>query len=67
MGLAQKGRFTQVIGRSKGGLTTKIHVVVDALVNPIRIKLTAGNVHDINPSNTMITGYGSNYFLSDRV
>jgi hypothetical protein len=41
----------------KAGLTTKIHAVVDALVNPVRIKLTAGNVHDINPANAMITGY----------
>jgi transposase len=66
MGLAQKGRFTQAIGRSKGGLTTKIHAVVDTLGNPIRIKLTAGNVHDINPANAMITGYCSDYFHSDR-
>jgi transposase len=69
MGLAQKGRFTQAIGRSKGRLTTKIHAVVDALGNPIRIKLMAGNVHDINPANAanaMITGYYSDYFLSDR-
>ena len=66
MGLAKRGHFTQAIDRSKGGLTTKIHADVDALGNPIRIKLTAGNVHDINPANAMITGYGSNYFLSDR-
>jgi hypothetical protein len=51
MGLAQKGYFVQAIGRSKGGLTTKIHAVVDALGDPIRIKPTAGNVHDINPAN----------------
>jgi hypothetical protein len=67
MGLSQKrGHFTQAIGKSKGELTTKIHTVVDALRNPIRIKLTAGNVHDINPANAMITGYCSDYFFSDR-
>jgi transposase len=66
MGLAKRGHFTQAIDRSKGGLTTKIHADVDALGNPIRIKLTAGNVHDINPANIMITGYWSDYFLSDR-
>jgi hypothetical protein len=62
----KRGHFTQAIRRSKGGLTTKIHAVVDALGNLIRIKLTAGNVHDINPANAMITGYCSEYFLSDR-
>ncbi|WP_256222524.1 IS5 family transposase [Paenibacillus sp. FSL W7-1088] len=30
------------MGRSRGGLTTKIHVVVDALGNPIRFELTPG-------------------------
>ncbi len=34
------------MGRSRGGLTTKIHAVVDALGRPIRLMLTAGQVHD---------------------
>ena len=29
---------------AKSGLTTKIHAVVDGLGNPVRIKLTCGNV-----------------------
>lgn len=58
--------FKQEIGRSKGGLTTKTHAIVDALGNPLRIKLTAGNVHDINPANAMITDCFSDYFLADR-
>ncbi len=33
-------------GRSRGGLTTKIHVVVDAHELPIRLGLTAGQAHD---------------------
>jgi transposase len=33
-------------GRSRGGLTTKIHVVVDAQGLPIRFGLTAGQAHD---------------------
>ena len=31
-GALKKGVSTQAIGRSRGGLTTKIHVIVDALV-----------------------------------
>jgi transposase len=34
------------MGRSRGGLTTKIHAVVDANGNPITLKLTEGQAHD---------------------
>jgi hypothetical protein len=34
------------IGRSRGGLTTKIHTVIDAQGLPIRLGLTAGQAHD---------------------
>lgn len=34
------------MGRSRGGLTTKIHALVDAAGRPIRLKLTAGQAHD---------------------
>jgi transposase len=34
------------LGRSRGGLTTKIHVVVDAQGLPIKLALTAGQTHD---------------------
>lgn len=36
----------QCIGITRGGRNTKIHAVVDALGNPIYVKLSAGNVHD---------------------
>ena len=34
------------MGRSRGGLTTKIHAVVDAEGRPIALDLTAGQTHD---------------------
>ncbi len=34
------------MGRSRGGLTTKIHALVDANGNPIALKLTEGQAHD---------------------
>jgi hypothetical protein len=33
------------MGRSRGGLTTKIHALVDANGLPIAIKLTEGQAH----------------------
>jgi transposase len=34
------------MGRSRGGLTTKIHALVDAEGRPIALKLTEGQAHD---------------------
>ncbi|WP_279633708.1 transposase [Brevibacillus antibioticus] len=34
------------MGRSRGGLTTKIHAVADALGNPLHFELTPGQAHD---------------------
>jgi len=43
---AKNGGADHCLGRSRGGLTTKIHVVVDAQGLPIRLGLTAGQIHD---------------------
>lgn len=62
----KRGRFNQEIGRSKGGLTTKVHAVVDALGNPLRIHLTAGNVNDIVPACSLLEGLSADKLLADR-
>jgi transposase len=36
----------QSMGRSRGGLTSKIHAVVDTNGLPVRLGLTAGETHD---------------------
>jgi len=43
---AQGGTQAQAIGRSRGGLTSKIVAVVDALGNPGRFVLLPGQRHD---------------------
>ena len=42
----KKGGRDHCLGCSRGGLTTKIHAVVDAQGLPIRLGLTAGQAHD---------------------
>src|ERR1700720_3635940 len=42
-----KKNGAQAIGRSRGGLTTKIHALVDALGNPVELMLTPGQAHDL--------------------
>jgi transposase len=44
---AKKADGSQAIGRSRGGLSTKIHTLVDALGNPIGFHLTGGEAHDL--------------------
>ena len=47
MAPVKKGALNAEIGRSRGGLTTKVHAVTDGLGNPLRFILSAGNRHDI--------------------
>ena len=44
------------MGRSRGGLTTKIHAVTDAKGRPIRLVLTAGETHDAVPARELLSG-----------
>lgn len=43
---AKKGGRDHCLGRSRGGLTTKIHAVVDRQGLPVRLGLTAGQALD---------------------
>ena len=54
------------MGRSRGGFSTKIHVSVDALGNPLRFRLTGGQHHDITQAEDLLTGLSSEYVLADR-
>jgi transposase len=42
----QKRGETKAVGRSRGGLNTKIHAIVDGLGNPVEFLLSPGNDHD---------------------
>lgn len=46
------------MGRSRGGLTTKIHAVVDANGNPITLKLSEGQAHDGRSAADMLDSVG---------
>jgi transposase len=55
------------MGRSRGGLTTKIHAVVDANGNPFRLKLTEGQAHDGRSAQDMLDSVGpGQILLADR-
>ena len=55
------------MGRSRGGLTTKIHAVVDADGLPIALKLTPGQAHDGRSADDMLDSLGAgDILLADR-
>src|SRR5947209_1921018 len=55
------------MGRSRGGLTTKIHALVDANGLPILLKLTEGQAHDGRSAADMLTDLAQgDILLADR-
>ena len=51
------------MGHSRGGLTTKVHAVVDANGNPITLKLSAGQAHDGRSAADMLDSLGQGQIL----
>ena len=55
------------MGRSRGGLTSKIHVVVDTNGLPVRLALTAGEAHDNRLARKLLSRLKSGtMLLADR-
>jgi len=55
------------MGRSRGGLTTKIHALVDANGLPVALKLTEGQAHDGRSAEDMLEGLeAGQVLLADR-
>jgi transposase len=55
------------MGRSRGGLTTKIHALVDAEGLPITLKLTEGQAHDGRSARDMLEDLSQGQILlADR-
>src|SRR5689334_6108117 len=55
------------MGRSRGGLTSKIHAVVDTNGLPVRLALTAGEAHDNRLAGRLLSRLKSGtMLLADR-
>ena len=42
------------MGRSRGGFTSKIHISIEALGNPLRFPLTGGQAHDLTQAEALL-------------
>jgi transposase len=61
------GNRRQSMGRSRGGLTSKIHAVVDTNGLPVRLALTAGEAHDNRLAGRLLSRLKSGtMLLADR-
>ncbi len=66
-GACVTGGPAESIGRSRGGLTTKLHAVVDAIGLPVRLGLTCGQAHDNRLCSTLLSSLQPNaQLLADR-
>ncbi len=63
---AKKDGEDQAIGRSKGGLSTKIHALVDALGNPLDFILTPGQAHDLEGADALLPDMAAETLLADK-
>ena len=64
--LAKGGLEARAIGRSRGGLTTKIHAAVDALGLPLRFEITPGHWGDCPQAQGLIDGLeGVGHVIAD--
>ena len=63
----EKGQHDrEALGRSKGGFTTKIHAVVDALGQALKFSLTPGQRHDITQASYLIEGFENSNVIADK-
>jgi len=65
-GAAKKLHHEEAMGQSRGGLSTKIHAAVDALGNPIRFILTAGQSSECKQAEALIEGFAPEYVIADK-
>ncbi len=54
------------MGRSRGGFSSKIHVLVDGLGNPLRFTLTGGERNDITQAEALLEGFEYERLIADK-
>jgi len=63
---AKRGADAQGLGRSRGGLSTKIHAAGDALGNPVRLIGSPGQRNDIAFAHALVEGFDAEATIADK-
>ena len=63
----KRGERGQAIGRSRGGRTTKIHILIDQAGRPLAFRLTGGNIADITVAAPLLeSAAASAWLIADK-
>jgi transposase len=54
------------LGRSRGGFSTKLHVLVNGLGLPVELKVTPGQVADITEAESLLAGHDFDVAIGDK-
>ena len=65
-GYGKNSQQEEALGRSKGGFTTKIHITTDALGNPLKFILTAGQRNDITQPKQLFENIFESTIIADK-
>ena len=60
-----RGTKKNAIGRSRGGVSTKIHAVVTAEGLPLHVEITPGQQHEITQADVLLQYAQGEYFIAD--
>lgn len=63
---SKRGPDAQGLGRSRGGLSTKIHAAGDALGNPVRLIGSPGQRNDIAFAHDLVEGLAAEATIADK-
>ena len=56
----------QCLGRSRGGFSSKIHLLVDALGFPLKFILTGGERHDMTQAEALLAPFDYDAVIADK-
>lgn len=65
-GERKRGAKDQALGRSRGGLTTRIHMLADTLGRPLLFIVTAGQEGDVTQAPALLKGQEGHAVLADK-
>lgn len=65
-GFGKRGAKDQALGRSRGGLITKIQMLADAQGRPLRFIVTPGQIGDITQAPALLEGRAGRAVLADK-
>lgn len=63
--VARKAGADRAIGRSRGGLSTEIHALVDTLGNPVELCLGGGQAHDLIGADHLLPEMKAGVLIAD--